>query len=314
MKKLVLKSFAMLFLMASCFIILWIMPGMYTHDLAALVNKKEMLEAKKPPRIIFMGGSSLLTLDSRAIERATGRSVANMGLWGGLSIARYLDEIKNDLRSGDTVVITQEYSTVLDSKYVEFINTNEESKKFLLLLSPQRHLARYCHEGSPFEAFKLMMQLVQMKSKSFFQNLVTLNWNSLFRNGYIYYDEEFDRNGDRVRPFKVLRPLDSTGIIFSPHDMGNHRFLNEFYRFASNRNVKVLFYFSHFPAEEYRLNEKTINALHRDLRHSLEFPIINAPADFVFPRDYFADTVYHLNTKGEAVRTRKLIQYLLKYL
>lgn len=314
MIKLTVKSLLMLLVMAGLFAALWVAPGRYTHDLAAIVNKREMLTTSRPPRIIFMGGSSLLSLDSPSIERATGRQVINMGLWGGLSLRSYVEEIKDDLRPGDTVVITQEYSTVMDRDYVTFINTNEESKKFLMLLSPGRHLTRYCRQGRWFEAFTLMMQLVQMKNKALIQNLLTLKWEKIATNGYIYYEEEFNACGDRVRPFKILRPLDSAGIRFSPPDMRNHLYLNDVYRFAQQRGVKLLYYFSHFPEKEFRANQKVIAALHEQLRANLRMPIINTPEDMMFPEDHFADTVYHLNTKGEAVRTKKIIQYLKRYL
>jgi len=314
MIKLTVKSVLMLLIMAVFFSALWIAPGRYTHDLAAIVNKREMLTKTRHPRIIFMGGSSLLSLDSPSIARATGRQVINMGLWGGLSLRSYLEEIKGDLRPGDTVVITQEYSTVMDKNYVAFINTNEESKKFLMLLSPGRHLKRCWRQGRLFEAFTMMMQLVQMKNKALIQNLLTLKWEKIATNGYIYYEEEFNACGDRVRPFKILRPLDSAGIRFSPPDMRNHLYLNDVFLTAQKRGVKLLYYFSHFPEKEFHANQEVITALHRQLRANLRMPIMNTPEDMVFPEDYFADTVYHLNTKGEAIRTKKMIQYLRQYL
>lgn len=301
-------------LLAVCFVITWNLPGRYPHDLAAVVNKKEMLIEKKSPRLVFMGGSSLLTLNSPRIEKETKYSVANMGLWGGLSTERYLAELKEALNPGDVIVITQEYGTVLDPPYAEFIQNNDESKKFLFLLSPGTHIAQYIQEGRPFDAFKIMMQLIQMKTKSYIENILTCQFSKVFTNGYEYYEDEFDSNGDRLTPFKILRPLDSTNKKFSPHNMKNHVYLNQLQGFAHKKNIKVFYYFSHIPNEEFKLNESLITGLANDIKKSAQYTIINSPTDFIFPREYFADTIYHLNEKGEAARTEKLIQFLKKAL
>ncbi len=314
MKRLIAKCCIMAAVLAVIFTLTWFAPGPYPHDIAALINKREMLISRKSPRLIFFGGSSLLTLSSPQIEKRLNRSVCNMGLWGGLSIHRYLEEIKEYLSPGDAVVITQEYGATLDPAFIDYINTNDDSKKFLFLMSPGRHIGDYYRKRDLFGAFKIMMQLCQMKTKSQIQNLLTLKFSKMRDNGYLYYHDEFNGNGDRLNSFKILRPLDSTGKIFKPHDIRNHLFLNDFYAFAKKRDVKVLFYFSHFPIEEYRLNEKYIAEWHRDMKKLLDFPIMNQPAEFVFPRGYFADTIYHLNEKGEKIRTEMLIHMLEKSL
>lgn len=314
MKRLIANCCIMAVVLAALFTLTWFAPGMYPHDIAALVNKREMLLSKKSPRLLFFGGSSLLTLGSPEIEKRLNYSVCNMGLWGGLSTHRYLEEIKEYLRPGDAVVITQEYGATLDPIFIDYINTNDDSKKFLFLMSPGRHIRDYFNKGDLFGAFKIMIQLCQMKTKSQIQNLLTLNFSKILNNGYLYYNDEFNGNGDRLNSFKILRPLDSTGKIFKPHDIKNHLFLNDFYAFAKKRDVKVLFYFSHFPIEEYRLNEKLIIDWQRDIKKLLAFPILNEPSDFAFPRVYFADTIYHLNEKGESVRTEMLIRMIEKTL
>ena len=314
MKRLILNCCIMAGVLAVIFILTWFAPGQYPHDIAALINKREMLVSKKPPRLLFFGGSSLLTLNSPEIEKRLNYSVCNMGLWGGLSTSRYLDEIKEYLRPGDAVVITQEYGATLDPVFIDYINTNDDSKKFLFLMSPGRHIKEYCRSGDLFGAFKIMMQLCQMKTKSQIQNIVTFKFSKIKESGYLYYTDEFNGNGDRLNSFKILRPLDSTGKIFKPYDIKNHLFLNDFYNFAKKRNVKVLFYFSHFPVEEYRLNEKLIMDWRLAMKKLLAFPILNEPSDFAFPREYFADTIYHLNDKGERVRTEMLIRMLEKAL
>ena len=51
--------------------------------------------------------------------------------------------------------------------------------------------------------------------------------------------------------------------------------------------------------------------LELDLNKYLKASILNQPSDFVYPDNYFYDTIYHLNKKGRNSRTKKTIELLL---
>lgn len=330
MKKLVVRFAIIALFIFTSFIVTWFMPGTYPHDLAALVNKKEMLAAAKKPKIIFIGGSSILSLKSDQIARHFQRPVVNMGLWGGLSTRVNLNEIKPFVGSGDIIVVTCEYATMLDPRYVEYIRDNIEAKKFFLLMSPSPHIIDYIAKGEYRTVWNILFDLCQMKSKSLIQNICTFNLARLSSRGYIYYAEEFDHYGSRTNPFKVVRPLDATGKDFTwpvvaLHSLVNepmryligsadYSFLNDFHDFAVSKNAKMLFYFSHFPTEEFSANEPYIRRYYTELAQSARYPILNNPDSFTFPRDHFADTIYHLNELGEQKRSEMIIQFIAKYI
>ena len=295
-------------------IIVWILPGTYPHDLAALVNKKQMLINKKSPRMIFVGGSSQLTLNSPLIEKELKYSVINMSLWGGLGTREHLDEIKPYLKPGDVVVVTMEYGTTLDKKYFEYIHTNDEAKKFFFLMSPGRHARQLLRNREYFTVFTLIFELSQMKVKSYLRAIMTLNLRHLFDNGFPNYDAEFDDNGDRATPYHVFRPLMDSETHFTFAEWKNHEFLNEFYDYATARHARILFYFSHFPERQYKSNERLIDAYHQLMKKSFKGTIINKPSDFIYPEEYFADTIYHLNEKGEKIRSVEMVKLLRKAL
>jgi hypothetical protein len=314
MKKIIVKICIAFLLALGTFGLIWVMPGTHPHDLAVLVNKREMLKSFKSPRLIFMGGSSQLTLGSAEIEKSLGYSVLNMAVWGGLSTKEYLDEIKPYLNRGDIVIVTQEYAAALDPKYIYFINTNTESKQFFFLLSPTKRGRRLIRQGEYLHVMKTVLELNQIKARSYLNNLVTFRFSRLFKKGFPGYDRDFNDHGDRTKPFNIYPHLSDTGKKYSHPKRENHLFLNDFNKFAAEKGVKVLFYFSHFPEEEYRLNEQYINEYYRLIKDLLKFPVINRPSDFRFPRSYFADTIYHLNEQGEKERTRRLIQLLKPHL
>ncbi|TFH39279.1 MAG: hypothetical protein E4G96_09285 [Chrysiogenales bacterium] len=300
--------------MAAALAVVWIVPGTHPHDLAAMVNKKLMLASMTPPRIIFVGGSSQLTLDSRLISKELNRKVANMSLWGGLGTREHLEEIAPFLKPGDAVVITMEYAAAIDAGFVKYIHNNDESKKCFFLMSPRRHALHYLAEGRYFELFSIMHDLAQMKVKSYIRNLVLFNFSGIFDIGLPNYATEFNIYGDRVLPYVTVRPIVDSNSTFNEPDWSNHSFINDFTDLAVKRGAKVFFYFSHFPTAYYKKNERYIRAYNDLMREKLNCVILNRPEDFIYPLDYFADTVYHLNQKGERIRSSEMIRMLKRAL
>lgn len=290
--------------------VIWVMPGTIPHDLAALVNKKEMLEQKKSPRMIFIGGSSQLTLKTALFEKELPYSMIDMSLWGGLGTAEHLDEVREYLRPGDVVVVTMEYATALDPKYYHYIHTNEEAKRYFFLMSPARHARQYIQKGEYYYVFKTMLDLCQGKVKSYIRNLVLFNPTDLFASGFPNYGNEFNANGERAKPYNVHRPLQNLNNTFTYPEWKNLVFLNDFNEFAKKKNARLLFYFSHFPTSEYRLQEKYINAYYDMMKQSFKGTLLNKPGDFIYPEEYFGDTAYHLNDRGETVRSPALLKMI----
>jgi hypothetical protein len=194
------------------------------------------------------------------------------------------------------------------------IHTNDEAKKFLFLMSPWRHFQEYIKRRDFYNLIKLMHELAQMKTKSFLLKVVTFNYTHLFDIGFPGFNDEFNANGDRKKPYMIFRPLGDSKTDFTYPEWQKLVFLNDFCDFAAQHKARVFFYFSHFPENKYRETEKYIEAFYQLMEKSFKGTIINKPLDFVFPEDYFADTIYHLNEKGESIRTPKLIKMIKKAL
>jgi hypothetical protein len=314
MKKLFFAIVISALLMAVTIVIVWFAPGTCPHDLAAMVNKKEMLNNKPSPRMIFVGGSSVLSIKTPLIEKELPYHMINMSLWGGMGTRDHLDEIRPFLRSGDIVVVTMEYGTILDQKYYDYIHSNEEAKKFFFFMSPERHIPLYLKNGEAFTMLKIIHELCQLKVKSYLRNILTLNFRHLFDIGFPGYYEEFNQNGDRATPYKVFRPLGNRETNFTYPDWSKVVFLNEFAVYAKSHNAQLFFYFSPFPEEQFKNNEKFINAYHDMMAKSFKGKLLNKPSDFMYQEKYFADTAYHLNDEGENIRTPELIRMLKRAL
>ena len=110
------------------------------------------------------------------------------------------------------------------------------------------------------------------------------------------------------------RPLVNLNNTFTYPEWKNLAFLNDFNEFAKKKNARLFFYFSHFPTSEYKLQEKYIDAYYDMMKQSFTGVILNKPKDFEYPEEYFAETAYHLNEKGESVRSRTLLEMIKKKL
>lgn len=294
----------------------WFVPGDYYHDLAALVNKRDTLESRSAPRLIFIGGSSLATLRSPEIERAINRKsrlnrpVINLGLWGGLSIERYLDTIFPLLKSGDVVVISQEYATLLDRGYFRYIRTNDEARRFFFLMSPCPSIAALPADRNLVDAASDVTMLNQLKIKTYLALILDVNFRHSFTGGYYRYALQYNAFGDRIRPFRVTRPLNSAGVRFEEPNQANIIYLKEFNERARYRGIHVFFAFPPFPEPDYRLNQVQISDLEILLRKKFGLAVLNSPRDAVYPESCFADTVNHLTPPCEVLRSDSLTRRL----
>ena len=304
---------------AVCVIVTWYLPGDYNHDLAALVNKRDALQSTPAPRIIFIGGSSIVTLRCPLIQQrlreATGvpYSVVNMGLWGGLSMERFLDELSSSLLPGDIVILCQEYATLLDKNYFMYIRTNDEANKYFFLMSRKRQRSMLHSPCAVRDVLTGIIELNQMKIKTYLHVIIDADFSHHFTGGYYRYRKEYNSHGDRIQPFRIIRPLISAGTRFQDPVEKNIEYLRRFNLFARSKQMMVLITFPPFPAGDYRINRIPVTRL-SDRFRKMGLETTGRPEDTVFPETLFADTVYHLTPQGEAVRTRLLIEQLCKAL
>ena len=301
---------------AALTVIAWFAPGDFHHDLAALVNKRALLESRPPPRLIFIGGSNLVTMRGAEIEREINhrsrirRAVVNLGLWGGLSIGRYLEEIFPLLGPGDIVIVCQEYATLLDRNYFRYIGENVEARRFFLLMSPRAHILRGLHRGGMADVISDIVILNQLKMKTYLSILLERNFSHRVTGGFYRYGRYYTDYGDRIRPFRVTRPLNASGARFSDPSEDDLVYLKEFSDRARDNSIRVLVAFPPFPEPEYRLNRGSIASLGRLLREDLGLELLNAPEDVLFPEECFADSVNHLTPPCEEQRSVRLLRRL----
>ena len=225
-------------------------------------------------------------------------------------MARYLEEIRPLLEPHDTVIICPEYAPLLDPAFYSSVQRDEEAKKFFFLMSPLKRIEESIRAGDYGEIIKTIALLNQLKIKTYLHSLINRGEGHISTGGFYRYAADYNSYGDRKFPFKLMRPLRSGGIVFQKPVMENLLYLKDFTIHAQKNNIRVSIAFPPFPEPEYRRNQQRITLLYRIIRNDLKLNLLTRPEDSVYPELYFADTVYHLNEKGENLRSQMLAEKL----
>lgn len=269
--------------------------------IASIIDKQMRLEATPSPKIIFIGGSNLVMgLDSPRVEQALGLPVVNMGVNAGLGLRFMLNQVKSNLRQGDVVVIVPEYEQFYghlngSTTLIEVLTIFPQAIVFLD--SP----AQYAMIAGEFPVFAQGM-------------LSNLLGNLRPRDGFVATRQSFNSHGDIVTHLDAPS-LDITNYVLltakeqsiNPETI---HVLNEFDAHSQRVGARAFIIFPPIPEKQARENRAQIDEVYHRLRQQSSATILGTPADFVFPLNYFFDTVYHLNRQGRDARTHKVIEML----
>jgi hypothetical protein len=131
------------------------------------------------------------------------------------------------------------------------------------------------------------------------------------KNDPVYARNGLNKYGDGVNHLGLVKKdkLGSKSIIKNNKDE-EIKVLNDFYSFAKEKGIKVVFSYGAYEISEYEKNMKALKKVHEKMMQNLNIEMIMDIDDFVYPTSYFYDSVYHLNQKGRLIHTKKIIQKL----
>ncbi len=318
MRTLLIKGCILAALVVATTLAIFLLPVPYSHQLSAILNKVDRVKEAGRDRVIFVGGSGLFDgLDSGRLEARLNRPVVNLGLYAGFGITALLREIRPSLHPGDVVVIVPEYSVVFDS-------LDGQARKWIFALAPARNLPLlYGAAPDPVRAFvvdlvSLVRSKVQALPKAAREALRTRQCRAFFGRGYVYYRKYFTHNGDSLRTMRAAtfpEMIEQRGVeLFSDPRYRDQSLVavNDFCRDALGQGVRTYFLFPAYPEEEYRRQQEGMRRYEARLRKELDCRILGVPEDFLYPYDFFTNTVNHLNGEGKRIRTEKVITLLQK--
>ncbi len=300
-------------LAAAVLLTIYTSPSRNDFYLAANLDKQRRLEEVSPPRIILIGGSNLtFGVNSGLIQKYTGMSVVNMGLHAGLGLPFMLSEVKEQLRSGDIVVISPEYAHL-------WRNVTSQVAPLVFLHRPQAVM-----DFTVWVEWQALLDGGHVPIRSLLHagfrqtvDYVKRHPSSSSMSARLYARSAFNEYGDVVRHWErpASGPGRPTALLFQPeYEKKIIRTMNRFHEYCAERGITVLFSYPQYP-ESHALGERRIilKELADMLDEQLEFPVLNRPEGLLLPDELFFNTTYHLTREGTRKRTEILVESLREY-
>ena len=281
--------------------------------LAAVLEKDRLIRTTPSPKIILVGGSNLaFGIDSRMMQDSLGVNVVNMGLYAKLGLRYMLAQVKPYIRRGDIVIIVPEY----DQFYGNF-SEGDNTLNTALLYAPPDRIPDFIKSYSVVDV--VLRPRVENARRSFLEATADLFG---VKNKYfppdtnpVYNRHSFNKYGDVVSHLgkKSMNP-DSIFVkaLPPPKDFNSKTIseLNDIADAAHERGAHAYFLFPSYIDRSYVINVDAIEWLRRKLSRQMRMPILGTALDFVFPKNWFFDTRFHLNELGRGLRTVKMIEIL----
>ncbi len=270
---------------------------------ATVVKHKRLSEASSP-RMILIGGSNLLFgLDSPMIEQQTPYNPVNMGLIGGLRLDYIINEIDDELRPGDLVVMSLEYNTLN-------AEPNSDETQVIMGVAAQR-LANWKFITWPQWKRLLDQGVAEYLGIVFRQAIANVIIRDNDNDPAI--NDDMNVYGDLTRyhdpSVKPRKPNNQNTLVkIRPESVqANIDRMNAFIAECEKRGVKVMFAYPPLPRTHYQRGEALARKFHRLLRAQLNAPVICTPGDMVFEDRDFIGLSYHLRGTAVQERTQRLI-------
>ncbi len=278
--------------------------------LAATVDKHERLSKTQGPRLILVGGSNLaFGTDAPELERALGRRVVNMGLAAGLGIEFMLNEVRSELRRGDTVLLSLEYDRFSGGynplNLRQILEYRPVSVRYLEFHQWNRVLLR---------GGWTMVGGIGRRA---------LGWQTPSSGDAVesaaYTRSGFNRWGDLVVHHSMAATFGggaaSAQRAQHPDWVPTGRAqdaLRSFGELCGRTGVAFFYSCPPQPLEILESNRATVEAILKALEQVPHLRILDRPEDQVYEDQEFFDTGYHLTEEGARLRTGKIIRVLEK--
>lgn len=268
---------------------------------SVIQRKYAKLASVEGPKIVIVGGSNAgFGIDAELMEESLGIPVVNMGLHAGFGQLFNTEIAKSHIREGDILILAYEYG--LSSASFEKLGDID-----LIMEGIDNRLELYREipiKNAP-EIFSNLFTYAKnkaQKSKKEVGVYASASFDdrgnmTLERNGFIIKD--YENNIDVYGKFigKSLLPPDD-----------DFAYLQKLKKDMEKRGASIYFTSPVLLADAYDGTEQDMLQYAADMEAITGIPFISNPFNYVFPREYMFDTVYHCNEMGEQKRTELLIQ------
>lgn len=305
MKRFLCFTFAIVLLVALLTVAGLFVPPDRGSFFYAYHRKVARADTLSSPRLIVLGGSNVaFNVDSRLLERETGRHVVNLGFQAGVGAAFAVAHLERLVKKGDVVVIQIEYE--------QFFGDSNQGKPELLA-------SAFCYGGFPRVHWEGLSHVATLLS-----GLPAVAW---------YNDKRLVRHVLFGKPYDT--PCDTSQFNYSAtgfdeygDEVSHLRFSNDFvyHRVLETRPFNIRF--ARWLVQELtRLSDNVIivnlppativSAVQdkmstiRLVEHSFSgtpFRYALRPMDMAVPDSMAFNTIYHLDAAGRRLNTERIVR------
>lgn len=280
---------------------------------AAVMEKDRLIRTTASPKIILVGGSNLaFGTDSKLIQDSLGLNVINMGLYAKIGLRYMLAQVKPYIKRGDVVIVVPEYDQFYGA-YIEGDNTLNTA----LLYTPTDRIPDFIRSYSIIDV--ILRPRAENARRSFLRATAAAigREDELFPpdTNPVYHRRSFNQYGDAVAHL-TREGKDPDSIFVGPlppmkdFNPDAVEVVDDLYQTAVKNSARAYFMWPSYMDSAYTINADAIKELARQVSAGTRMPVVGSLKDFLYPKNYFFDTRYHLNAPGRAVRTQKMIELL----
>jgi hypothetical protein len=297
------------------FIGLSIIYGMYiyfyykrdisTHWIYGAYAKKELYaKSIKDHKIVFTGGSNVLMgITTKKIEEVLHIPCVNYGVHAGLRTSYIIYKTKQILKKGDIVVMPLEYSNInwdgsINDTLVGYILAKD--KNYFDHLTWTRRI-KMIYSITPYKIFKMYLSRIPSIKKKLLQSGYKLD--SINKNG-----DETNNQGNKYKHYFTHIQLPKQNLL----SLKGIEEIISFAKWCKNRGVS--FYLTYPNILQIKDFNKKVYADYIDnlekilLKYNVK--VIGKPEEAFFKEEQMYDSKYHLNQKGNKIRTQYMLNLI----
>ena len=315
MKKLLINSGILFSLLGITMAVFWNLQGYSSSDLASLLdkhNRLDSLDALGKPKIIIVGGSNCpYGFNSRLLEDSLHLPVANLGLHAGFGLRFILNDCAEFVRKGDIVVLSPEYMEFLDKEF------NGESALNELIIGIYPGGIKKLAPGQAGRFLSNMGQYMEdLISRPIRTGAATLsgvnNTEARKLKAYVYSRSAFNAWGDYAIPgdFHLsVRP--------GPEQIGGAlnldclTFVRKFKAYVEAKGATLVITPQSLQRSSYDLSVSKIKEIDSCMK-AMGMPFNSDCEKYALPDKYFFNTINHLDSAGQTIRTALVADELEK--
>lgn len=296
--------------------IAFLVPEQNDYSLGIELKHRRLAEINTR-KIVLVGGSNLAYgVDSKMLQKATGCPVVNMGMNGYFGVRYMLEEVKDQIRPSDIIVLSFEYDNL-------FKSVDGSPGSHLAIIKAYPTVFGFLSAEQKLQVIAAIPTVAQAKIIRLMTDAITTLKEPFTGRNYgvegpadlneIESLKGFSPEGDITAHLGIKWPFVLENAVVpqgAKIDMQMIALMRGFGEEMQRRGVPVMVSYTPVIRETYDKLQGDLTEFDRMIKSSPPLIAPSPPSAFAYDKSMFFDTVYHLNERGRPVRTQRLIDDL----